>query len=94
MKTPLAPDAIQHELESLPNWHHVSGKLHFEHAFNNFSEAFAFMTRVAMVAESMNHHPEWYNVWANVSIDLSTHDAGGITELDIQLARAINDILD
>lgn len=54
--------------------------------FSNFSEAFAWMTRVAMVAEKMDHHPEWFNVWNKVDVTLSTHDAGGLTELDMELA--------
>ena len=58
--------------------------------FADFSEAFAFMTRVALLAETMNHHPEWSNVYRTVSITLSTHDAGGLTELDTRLAKAID----
>jgi 4a-hydroxytetrahydrobiopterin dehydratase len=60
--------------------------------FANFSEAFGFMTRVALRAEQLDHHPEWTNVWKTVDIRLSTHDAGGLTELDLQLARFINQI--
>ncbi len=54
--------------------------------FENFNEAFGFMARVALKAEAMNHHPEWFNVWNRVEVTLSTHDAGGLTELDIELA--------
>ena len=54
--------------------------------FKNFNEAFGFMSRVALKAEAMNHHPEWFNVWNRVEVTLSTHDAGGLTELDIELA--------
>lgn len=55
--------------------------------FKDFNEAFSFMTRTAMKAEQLNHHPEWFNVWNKVDVTLSTHDAGGVTELDIQLAE-------
>lgn len=59
--------------------------------FGDFREAFAWMTRVALVAESMNHHPEWFNVYARVEVALATHDAGGVTELDLELARAMDE---
>ncbi|WP_048647388.1 4a-hydroxytetrahydrobiopterin dehydratase [Nitratireductor soli] len=58
--------------------------------FANFSEAFAFMTRAALAAEKLNHHPEWSNVYKTVDVSLTTHDAGGLTELDIALAKAMN----
>lgn len=58
--------------------------------FRNFSEAFAFMTRVAMAAEKMDHHPDWSNVYKTVKVELNTHDSGGVTELDIKLARLMN----
>ena len=74
----------------LPEWEIGKDKLCRQWKFKDFSEAFAFMTRVAMLAESMNHHPEWSNVYGTVSITLSTHDLGGLTELDVQLATAIN----
>jgi 4a-hydroxytetrahydrobiopterin dehydratase len=67
-------------------WQVVEGKLHKEFRFGNFVEAFGFMTRAALVAESMDHHPEWFNVYNTVRVDLSTHDAGGITGLDFALA--------
>ena len=60
--------------------------------FKDFGEAFAFMTRIALVAEQMNHHPEWSNVWNRVEVTLSTHDAGGVTELDLKLAEAMDRI--
>lgn len=62
--------------------------------FKNFSEAFAFMTRVALAAEKMNHHPDWSNVYKTVAVTLSTHDAGGLTELDFELARRMNRFVD
>ncbi|MBZ9675303.1 4a-hydroxytetrahydrobiopterin dehydratase [Mesorhizobium sp. ES1-1] len=58
--------------------------------FRNFSEAFAFMTRVAMAAEKMDHHPEWSNVYKTVDVTLTTHDVGGVTALDIELAKKMN----
>lgn len=67
-------------------WEVVDGKLHKEFRFANFVEAFGFMTKAALVAESMDHHPEWFNVYKTVRVDLMTHDAGGITELDFSLA--------
>ena len=67
-----------------------SGKLAREFVFADFNEAFAFMTRAALVAESMNHHPEWFNVYNRVEVELTTHDAGGLTESDLALARAMN----
>ncbi len=93
MPSKLNDDAITRHLADLPGWSLEQGKLRLEHRFADFSAAFAFMTRVALIAESMNHHPEWFNVWATVRIDLSTHDAGGITELDIELAQKINQLL-
>ena len=70
------------------------GQLRREFEFQDFSEAFGFMTRAALVAESMNHHPEWKNVWNRVVVELSTHDAGGITGLDAELAGKLNAIAD
>ncbi len=79
-------------LKSLDGWSVEAGKLHREFRFGDFSGAFGFMTRAALAAESMNHHPEWFNVWSRVVVDLQTHDAGGITELDLELARRLNTI--
>ncbi len=67
-------------------WRIIDGKLHKEFQFRDFSEAFGFMARAALAAESMDHHPEWLNVYKTVRVDLATHDAGGITELDFRLA--------
>ena len=71
-------------------WHIEDGKLHREFRFADFTEAFAFMTRAALVAERMNHHPEWFNVYNRVRIDLTTHDAGGLNTLDFELASFMN----
>ncbi len=78
---------IRTTLTGLPGWRLEGGKLHREYQFANFIEAFGFMTRAALVAEAMNHHPEWFNVYRSVRIDLATHDAGGVTALDFELAR-------
>jgi 4a-hydroxytetrahydrobiopterin dehydratase len=83
---------IEGALKELTGWTlDVGGKsisLKFE--FRNFSEAFAFMTRAALAAEKLDHHPDWSNVYKTVNVTLSTHDAGGLTELDIDLARRMN----
>ena len=96
MKRPVALDsaAIEAGLESLAvaGWTLDQGKLHREFRFADFSEAFGFMARVALVAERLNHHPEWFNVWATVRVHLTTHDVGGLSQLDLDLARAMNEI--
>jgi 4a-hydroxytetrahydrobiopterin dehydratase len=86
MPKPLTEAAIARRLEEIPRWSLLQGKLHRELKFADFVEAFSFMTAGALEAEKLNHHPEWSNVWATVRIDLTTHDAGGITDLDFQLA--------
>ena len=73
-------------LKTLPGWSLEGGKLHKAFAFKDFVEAWSFMSATALVAEAMGHHPEWSNVWNRVTVDLSTHDAGGITALDFDLA--------
>jgi 4a-hydroxytetrahydrobiopterin dehydratase len=78
---------IEAALRSLPTWRVEAGKLRRSLVFPSFREAFAFMTGVALIAEKMNHHPEWSNVYNRVTIDLTTHDAGGITALDLELAE-------
>jgi len=93
-RPPKLPDEILSDrIASLSGWALEGGRLHREFQFEDFVEAFGFMARVALVAEAMNHHPEWKNVWNRVVVDLSTHDAGGITELDLELARRINGML-
>ena len=79
-------------LAALPGWTLVPGRdaIHRELAFRDFNQAFAFMTQVALLAEKLDHHPEWRNVWNKVDITWSTHDAGGLTELDLRLARAVD----
>ena len=80
-------------LSAPDGWSEVDGTLHRELTFADFSEAFAFMTRVALAAEAAGHHPDWSNSWDRVVIDLVSHDAGGITDRDVALAEAINRIL-
>jgi 4a-hydroxytetrahydrobiopterin dehydratase len=86
----LEPEEIERRLGELPGWAIVEGKLHRSYVFADFSEAFAFMTRVALAAEQLNHHPEWFNVYSTVRVDLTTHDADGVSELDFELAARMN----
>lgn len=85
----LTEEALQEALSdpSLRAWTVRDGKLYREYRFASFVEAFGFMTSAALRAEAMNHHPEWTNVYDRVSVSLSTHDSGGITERDLSLAR-------
>ncbi len=81
------------DVEPPDGWSLVDGKLHRELRFRDFSEAFGFMARVALLAERSNHHPNWSNVWNTVVIDLVSHDAGAVTDRDLSLAAAINGLL-
>ena len=83
----LSDAQIQENLLQVDGWTIENGKLHKEFQFDTFVTAFGFMTQLALVAESLNHHPEWFNVYNRVTIDLTTHDAGGISELDFQWAK-------
>jgi len=89
----LSKTDIDEELKSLPGWSVVNEKLHKEFQFDNFNQAFGFMTRAAMEIEKMNHHPEWFNVYNKITIELTTHDAGGITENDVNLANILNSLV-
>lgn len=82
----LAASELGTALKDLSGWSITEGKLHREYQFANFAEAFGFMTSAALVAESMNHHPEWCNVYNKVVVDLKTHSTGGISNLDVELA--------
>ena len=82
--------AVQGQLGTVPGWAVHDGKLRRAFQFPDFAQAFAFMTASALHAEKLDHHPEWFNVYNRVVVDLATHDAGGITELDFQLAQAMN----
>ncbi len=90
---PLTTEQIANLKEQLPQWSLVDGKLHRELRFADFNEAFGFMSRVALIAETLGHHPEWFNVWNKVVIDLTTHDAGGLSTLDLALAQRIDGLL-
>jgi len=83
---------IDKELKSLAGWSIVNKKLHKEFQFENFNQAFGFMTRAAMEIEKMNHHPEWFNVYNRITVELTTHDAGGITKNDVNLAKILNSL--
>ncbi len=89
----LSQEDIDEELKSLPGWSVVNEKLHKEFQFDNFNQAFGFMTRSAMEIEKMNHHPEWFNVYNKITIELTTHDAGGITKNDVNLAKILNSLV-
>jgi 4a-hydroxytetrahydrobiopterin dehydratase len=83
----LTESEIAEALATLPDWTVENGKLHRQYQFKNFVEAFGFMTSAALVAESMNHHPEWFNVYHKVVVDLLTHSVGAISNFDFDLAR-------
>jgi 4a-hydroxytetrahydrobiopterin dehydratase len=83
---------IQQAIASLGSWTVENGKLHREYRFHNFVQAFGFMTQAALLAERAAHHPEWFNVYNRVVVDLTTHDAGGITPKDLHLAHEMEEI--
>jgi len=89
----LTNDEMIHTLKQLPDWHLHEGAIAKEFVFKDFSEAFAFMTRVAFLAEKMDHHPDWNNTYNRVHISLMTHDKGGLTNHDSELALAIEKLL-
>jgi 4a-hydroxytetrahydrobiopterin dehydratase len=86
----LTPAALAALPATLPAWTLHEGRLRREFRFADFSAAFGFMTRVALVAEQLGHHPDWCNVWNRVTITLSTHDLGALSDLDVELARRID----
>ena len=88
----LSDSEIDAELQTTPGWARAGDKLSRTLQFADFVTAFGFMASAALVAERMNHHPDWSNVYRTVEVSLNTHDAGGITKLDFELARAMNDI--
>ncbi|KYC43846.1 4a-hydroxytetrahydrobiopterin dehydratase [Scytonema hofmannii PCC 7110] len=90
--TVLSDTELKEALSQLSGWSIQSKKLHRKFEFKSFVKAFGFMTSLALVAESMGHHPEWSNVYNRVTIDLTTHDAGGITSKDVEFARKANDL--
>ena len=95
MAIPRLPDAdVDAVLAQLPGWRRLADRpaIRKSYEFGDFSEAWGFMTRVALAAEKADHHPEWSNVWNRVEITLTTHDAGGLTSRDLRLAAMIEDI--
>ncbi len=92
MATRITGDARKAALARLPGWSDVQGRdaITKKFVFKDFNEAFGFMTRAALIAEKMDHHPEWFNVYKNVEVTLSTHDSGGLTDLDVKLAEAMD----
>ena len=86
----LGPEQVQAALQSLPGWSLQEGKLFRSFAFPDFNAAFGFMSRAALHAEKVDHHPEWFNVYNRVDVWLTSHDAGGITERDTALARTLD----
>jgi 4a-hydroxytetrahydrobiopterin dehydratase len=92
MAQKLSADARKMALAKLPGWSEAAGRdaITKKFVFKDFNQAFGFMTRAALVAEKMDHHPEWFNVYKTVEVTLATHDAGGVTERDIALAEAMD----
>ncbi len=88
----LSENELDETVRAMNGWELKDGKLKKSFRFSNFVEAFGFMTRIALEAEKMNHHPDWSNVYNTVTIKLSTHDAGGITDYDVKLANIIDNI--
>jgi 4a-hydroxytetrahydrobiopterin dehydratase len=94
MSQRLTAEARKSALQGLPGWAEVNGRdaIARTFVFKDFNEAFGFMARVALVAEKHDHHPEWRNVYKTVEVVLATHDAGGVTAKDVELAKAMNAI--
>ena len=92
MKDCLSEKLIEQALQNLPGWSVKEGKLHKAYKFKNFTQAFGFMTQAAIVSEKQDHHPEWFNVYNEVIVDLVSHDSKGITPRDIKLAGSMNAI--
>ena len=92
MAQKLSGEARKSVLARLKGWSEVGGRdaISKKFVFADFSQAFGFMTRAALVAEKLDHHPEWFNVYKTVEVTLSTHDAGGLTDLDVTLAEAMD----
>ena len=92
MAEKLTGNARKSALAKLPSWSEVKDRdaITRKFTFSDFNEAFGFMMRVAMIAEKLDHHPEWFNVYNKVEVTLATHDAGGVTERDVKLAQAMD----
>ena len=92
MVAKLSDSDVNSALRGLSEWTVVAGKLHREYKFADFIHAFGFMTSAALVAEAMGHHPEWCNVYNRLTVDLTTHDAGGISAKDLELAAKFDSL--
>ena len=92
--TKLNDEAIETKLRERSHWTVQDGKLHRELQFADFNEAWGFMNRVALYAEQMNHHPEWFHVYKTVKVTLTTHDVDGLSPLDIKVARKMDSLAD
>jgi 4a-hydroxytetrahydrobiopterin dehydratase len=90
----LSEQEIEHEVAKIAGWKVLNGKLNRTFEFESFVQAFGFMTKVAMESEKLNHHPEWFNVYNRLEINLVTHDVNGISNYDIKLAGSINRLYD
>ena len=88
----LSEAEIGSSLGRIQGWSYKDGKLQRQFTFKDFVQAWGFMSSCALVAEAMNHHPDWKNVWNRVDVELSTHDAGGVTKNDLELAQRMNQI--
>jgi 4a-hydroxytetrahydrobiopterin dehydratase len=88
----LSQDEVEREVQNLEGWRLSNGKIKKDFKFSTFVQAFGFMTKVAIESEKLNHHPEWFNVYNQVSIDLITHDLDGVSTYDVKLARIINQL--
>jgi len=91
---PLDKETIEKKLLRFPDWEYFENAIHAEFEFDNFKDCFSAMSRIAFECEALNHHPDWTNVYNVLSISLSTHDAGGVTNKDFQLAEAIEQIVE
>ena len=91
-REPLSAQTLEHELKDLAGWQVSGGKLRRTYRFRDFIEAWGFMSSAALVVQQMDHHPEWSNVYGTVVVELVTHDAGGITARDVELARRMEAI--
>jgi 4a-hydroxytetrahydrobiopterin dehydratase len=89
---PLTDEQLAAAVAGLPGWEVAGGKLHRDFRFGDFARAFGFMAAAATYAEKVDHHPEWSNVYSRVTVDLVTHDAGGVTELDVRMAARMNEL--
>ena len=90
----LSETEIEQRLLHFPDWEYADNAIHVEYEFENFKDCFSAMSRIAFECEALNHHPNWMNVYNVLTISLSTHDAGGVTELDFKLAEAIEQIVE